>query len=149
MTSGNNRVVPIRKATSSDLEMVKRLADQNKEDLGFVLRPALEKSISDNELFVSERNGIVTGFVHYHHRRDQQTTLYHIAVCKTFRRMGAGIALVNALRDEAMRLEMTHILLKCPNSAPANLFYPEVGFSLSHTEEGKKRPLNVWIMQLR
>ena len=54
MTSGNNRPFTIRKATINELDAIKLLADQHKVELGFVLRPAMEKAILDREVFVAE-----------------------------------------------------------------------------------------------
>jgi N-acetylglutamate synthase-like GNAT family acetyltransferase len=146
MTFGSNGNFLIRKAVIEDLDTIKHLADLHKEELGFVLRPALEKAIIDQELFIAEAEGMVVGFVHYHHRRDQQTTLYHIVVSEDSRRAGVGQALVNALSEESNEMGKTFILLKCPQNLLANHFYEGVGFSLKRVENGKHRPLNVWVL---
>ena len=149
MTSGNSSAFSIRKATDGDLDAIKRLADRHKTELGFILRPALAKAIADRELFVAEvPQGPIVGFVHYHHRRDQQTTLYHIVVNEAFRRLGVGQALVHALSKEAERRGKTVVLLKCPQNLSANHFYQKIGFTLSVVEEGKRRPLNVWTLSV-
>lgn len=132
-----------------DLDAIKQLADQHKEELGFVLRPALQKAVTDQELFVAETDKEIVGFVHYHHRRDQQTTLYHIAVRATYQRQGIGAALIKTLHAEASRLGKSHILLKCPMELAANRFYSQCGFSLYGTSNGKRRPLNVWMLPVR
>lgn len=144
MTFGNNGRFSIRKPTTEDLNEIKMLADQHKEELGFVLRPALEKAIVDQEIFVAEIDDRVVGFVHYHHRRDQQTTLYHIAVDEPYRRLGIGQALLTALGDEAYSLNKALVLLRCPQNLPANHFYGKSGFTLLRVENGKRRALNVW-----
>ena len=150
MTSGNSSAFSVRKATSGDLDAIKRLADRHKAELGFVLRPALAKAIADRELFVAEvPQGPIVGFVHYHHRRDQQTTLYHIVVNEDFRGIGVGQTLIHALSKEAARRGKTVILLKCPQNLSANRFYQKLGFTLSVVEKGKHRPLNVWALSVR
>lgn len=148
MTSGNNSHFSIRKAALDDLDAIKQLADQHREELGFVLRPALEKAITDQELLVAEAEELIVGFVHYHHRQDLQTTLYHIAVREERRSQGIGRALIEALSIESSKRGRHQILLKCPKNLTANSFYANTGFSLTHAERGKKRELNVWVTHL-
>lgn len=144
MTSGSSRRFFIRKATSEDLDVVKQLADQHRAELGFVLRPALEKSITEQELLVAQVERHVVGFVHYHHRRDHQTTLYHIAVNANFRGQGIGKALIDALALESKQHGKQQILLRCPIDLTANSFYKRIGFSLLRDEDGNQRKLKVW-----
>ena len=148
MTSGNNGQFSIRQATPNDLNAIKGLADQHREELGFVLRPALEKAIADQELLVAEVEELVVGFVHYHHRRDRQTTLYHIAVREEHRSQGIGRALIEALSIESSSRGKGQILLRCPTNLAANSFYANIGLSLISAEEGKRRELNVWVSHL-
>jgi len=148
MTSGSSEHFIIRQATPEDLGVIKHLADQHKKELGFVLRPALEKAITDQELLVAQVEDQVVGFVHYHHRRDGQTTLYHIVVDTNFRSQGIGKALVDALTLEAKRHGKRQILLKCPVDLAANSFYQRIGFSLLRDEEGNRRRLRVWGTQV-
>jgi len=136
----------VRKATQADLEAIKELADSHKHELGFVLRPALARSIAREELLVAENHASVIGFVEYHHRQDEQTTLYHIAVTPDHRRMGVGEALINTLRAEARILGKSAIRLKCPADLPAKLFYEHIGFHSIGEELGKDRPLIVFAL---
>jgi len=138
----------IRKATLNDLDEIKALADENRYELGFVLRPALIRSINRKEVFVAERNKSIVGFVEYHHRRDSQTTIYHIAVCKTYRRVGVGRALINAVIEEAKKFNKKYILLKCPIDLPANKFYERLGFENFGICNGRNRKLIIWIKKL-
>lgn len=138
----------VRKATKKDLDAVKELADSHRNELGFVLRPALVRSISREEVLIAENSTGVMGFVEYHHREDEQTTLYHIAVIPNYRRKGIGRALVDALRSEAKLLGKRKILLKCPIDLPANGFYSRLGFQSVRKEEGKARNLHVWVLSL-
>jgi N-acetylglutamate synthase-like GNAT family acetyltransferase len=136
----------VRKAIKKDLDAVKELADSHRSELGFVLRPALSRSISREEVLIAENSTGVIGFVEYHHREDKQTTLYHIAVIPNYRRKGIGRALVDALRSEAKLLGKRKILLKCPIDLPANGFYSRLGFQSVRKEEGKARNLHVWVL---
>jgi N-acetylglutamate synthase-like GNAT family acetyltransferase len=140
--------VTVRKATSADLDEVKRLADSHKHELGFVLRPALAKSIGRDELLVAANRSVLAGFVEYHHRRDAQTTLYHLVVDGDHRGLGIGRSLVEALVSEAQEAGKSHIQLKCPADLKANSFYARVGFSRLGAQSGKKRELVLWRMDL-
>ncbi|MBK9232160.1 MAG: GNAT family N-acetyltransferase [Anaerolineae bacterium] len=91
----------IRKAMQSDIGILKALADAHKDEIGFILRPALAKSIDNREVFVVTLSGepAPVGFVDYHHRKDAQTTLYHIVVSPDYRGTGIGRKLVLVLQD--------------------------------------------------
>lgn len=138
----------VRPAQNADLDAIKRLFDAHRTELGFVLRPALARSILSRELLVATDEMTVFGAVHYHHRRDRQTTLYHIAVDDGSRRERVGTALIKALCADCIACKSRRILLKCPTGLPANNFYRAVGFQHQRTEAGKHRKLNVWIMEL-
>jgi GNAT superfamily N-acetyltransferase len=126
------------------LDAIKRLADSHKRELGFVLRPALARSIEREEILLAENHVRAIGFVEYHHRQDDQTTLYHIAVAPTYRRMGIGEALIGSLTNEARGLGKSIIQLKCPADLDARLFYQNVGFQPVRREPGKERVLVVF-----
>lgn len=134
----------IRKALLADLDDIKLLADAHKQELGFVLRSALARSIERSELLIAENSKGAIGFLEYHHRRDQQTTIYHIAVDQKYRRKGVGHSLLKKLVNESLFQNKRFIKLKCPEGLEAQLFYTQVGFSIVGQEEGKKRRLNVW-----
>jgi len=138
----------IRKATLADLGVIKGLADAHKNELGFVLRPALANSIERDEIFVAENSRGVIGFVEYHHRQDKQTTLYHIAVNPEHRRKGVGQQLVEALICDASEHGKGFIQLKCPVDLEANKFYRQAGFLRSCVQPGKNRGLVVWRLLL-
>lgn len=148
MTSGKTNNLTIRKATPADLDSIKVIADAHRQELGFVLRPALARSIMRGEILVAENSQGLIGFVEYHHRRDEQTTLYHIVVVANHRRQGVGEALIDALCDEALRLGKQVIQLKCPADLPAQEFYARLEFDLLGQEEGKARPLTIWSLSL-
>jgi len=128
----------IRRACVDDIDWIKRLADEHRDELGFVIRSEIERAVSKAEVFVEPE----IGFVVFHHRRDSQTTLYLIAVRE--KRKGIGKALVMAVIDDARRKGKEFIQLKCPVNLPANEFYKRLGFVLERVDEGKRRKLNVW-----
>ena len=138
----------IRTATQVDLGELKELADAHKDELGFVLRPALARSIAQGEVLVAEDKAGLVGFVEYHHRQDEQTTLYHIVVAPDYRRRGIGRRLIERLADEARMAGKGFIALKCPTALPANDFYARTGWLLVGSEPGKNRPLNLWRLVL-
>ncbi len=136
----------IRKARLADVDAIKALADSNRRELGFVRRAALSESILRNEVFVAEVGTLVAAFVEYHHRKDSQTTLYHIAVAEEHRMQSIGRGLLQALEREAIACGKRRVVLKCPVELSANCFYQKLGFVVHSTQEGKKRPLNVWVL---
>ena len=140
--------VTMRKATLMDLDELKRLADSHRYELGFVLRPALSRSIERDEILVAANRSTLVGFVEYHHRRDEQTTVYHLVVDTDHRELGIGRRLLEALISESKDLGKSHIQLKCPVHLEANDFYACLGFSDSGTESGKERHLVVWRLHL-
>src|SRR5690349_11765266 len=106
-------MVTIEQANIGDLESIKKLCDAHRTELGFVMRPSLETSIKEKEVLIardpSSDDQSCVGFVDYHHRRDKQSTLYHLAVVQGVRMSGVGRALVLALYDEARQHGKTHI----------------------------------------
>lgn len=138
----------IRAACREDLVAIKALADGHKHELGFVLRPALAKSIDRSELYVALDGENIIGFVDFHHRRDEQTTLYHILVDQSDRNKGVGRALIVALLRAARVAGKSYIQLKCPQDLDANGFYRHLGFRQVDIEQGKNRSLAVWRLSL-
>ena len=141
----NRSSIQIRKANRKHLRQIKEIADANKESVGFVLRPALLEAIQRDELFVAiARNGRILGFANYHHRLDENTTIYELCVKQKHRGNGLGRQLIEAIIVESKALGKQQIRLKCPISLEANQFYKRVGFQQIAVEAGKKRKLNVW-----
>lgn len=148
MTSGKSSQWYVRRALLTDLDTIKRIADSRKNELGFVLRPTLAESIARGELLVAEADGQVVGFVDFHLRRDKQITLYHIATVVDRQRVGIGNRLITMLSAVGRDLEATRVLLKCPADLEANHFYNALGFALQETQNGRKRALNIWTLEL-
>ena len=140
----------ITPAVKDDLDSLKSLADENKHELGFVLKPALEQGIAEGRIFVSRlsNSSEICGFVHFRHRRDRVTKIYHLCVQARHRHLGIGWRLLDELRMSANRLRQTCILLKCPEGLQANLFYQKCRFTQVETTEGKRRRLLTWELPL-
>jgi len=137
----------IRHAEASDLKAIKRIADSNREALGFVPRPKIEEAIVANRVLIAIDSGgkKTVAFVIYRHRKtDKQTTVYDICVEEAARKQGVGRLLLQKLYDECSNLDRDFIQLKCPIDLSANFFYDSVGFYKFCSEEGKRRRLNVW-----
>jgi len=128
----------------ADLDAIKRIADANKDTLGFVLRPALAENIARQWVLVAEEGSRILGFCNFRHRRDGQTTIYEICVSKDERGCGIGRAMIEALVKECHSC----IRLKAMQGTAANGFYQHLGFELVGTEQGKKRALNVWTISI-
>lgn len=143
MTSGVSEVI-ITKATFSDIDRIKQIADTHRKELGFVRRPTLIKAIDRAEMLIAKQNENIVGFVEYRHRRDEQTTLYNIAIVPEYRGLGIGRKLVQSLVIEAKGCNKRYISLKCPEDLVANHFYEALGFQLHKVETGKQRRLKIW-----
>jgi N-acetylglutamate synthase-like GNAT family acetyltransferase len=140
----------INEARSADLDKIKSLCDSHRPELGFVMRPSLALAIDRREIFIAcDNTQRLVGFVHFRHRRDQQTTLYHIAVDPNYRLHGIGTRLIEGLEKSSLDAGKTFILLKCPVTLSSNKFYERVGFRLVETLVGKARPLNLWRLDLK
>ncbi len=146
MTSGISNI-PLRKAVPEDLPVLKTLADAHRHELGFVHRQALLRSINRQEVIVAQNTDELVAFVEYHHRKDQQTTLYHIVVTPEYRGQGTGRALIEKLRQESHNLKKQLIRIKCPEDLEANQFYEHVGCQLIEKEKGKRRALLIWELE--
>jgi ribosomal protein S18 acetylase RimI-like enzyme len=135
----------IRKATMNDLDDIKKIADENKNIIGYVPRPALIESIEKQWVFVATHANKIIGFAKFRHRLDLQTTLYEICVDEPYRGKGVGRSLIHALEKEAKILGKEKIILKAPVDIPANKFYQHMDFICSETIPGKKQVIkNIW-----
>lgn len=127
----------IRYGTEADILAIKRISNQYKSELGFVNSAALKTSMTRYEVYVAEYLGQVVGFVNWHRRKDNWSTIYEVAVHKAYTGCGIGRALI-----EAVALPRQ---LKCTVDNPANEFYGQLGMVNRDTMPGRKRQLNVWI----
>lgn len=123
--------------------LAKNIADKHKHELGFVNIAALKEAEEREELEVIDK----TGFVHFHHRRDNQTTIYEIATI--IKRQGWGRLLFYRVLCSAVERGKKFIVAKCPEDLPSNGFYQKLGFKLAEVESGKKRRLNKWRYEIK
>ena len=130
----------------SDVDVVKRIADQHRAELGFHARQAYVDSLNKGELLIAKIADQIVGFTRYHHRRDNRTTLYEIAISPTARDKGIGRKLIVALIADCQRVSSRSLRLSCPVELPANRFYEAVGFikSTRRSRRGRSRPLFEW-----
>jgi GNAT superfamily N-acetyltransferase len=127
----------LRPALPEHVEMVKRVANQYKDELGFVNRSALLESVGRGGLWVACVGQRVVGFVNYRTRRDGVSVIYEIATDRNWTRRGIGGVLLSAV-PLPRRLKTT------ADNCRANEFYEGRGMMLVGIETGRKRVLNVW-----
>jgi N-acetylglutamate synthase-like GNAT family acetyltransferase len=130
-------------AKVEDLPRIKALADAHRQELGFVNRATLAAAINSDEILCC-----LQGFLHFHHRRDKISTLYHLCVSPEYRRQGVGRSLVTFWEEHSRTCGMETLRLKCPLDSEANGFYWRLGFTRVDIEPGKHRPLVVWEKKL-
>lgn len=126
----------IRLATEHDLNDIKRIANQNREFIGFVMKVALMEAIQKKSLLVFENLSGVVGFVHYHPRKDGWHTIHELAVSKQCQSKGIGQQLFDFV-PLPIRLKTTEDNIK------ALKFYAKNGMDIVRVENGKKRKLTV------
>jgi GNAT superfamily N-acetyltransferase len=130
----------VRLAEVQDLDWIKFLAERHRKEFSFVNRAILASGIENQEILCISNKG----FLHFHHRRDGRSTLYHLCVLPEERKRGIGKLLVAAWEDDARSHGVTILQLKCPIDLEANEFYRHIGFNQVDIQEGKRRKLLVW-----
>lgn len=126
----------IRLASEHDLTDIKRIANQNREFIGFVMKVALMEAIQKKSLLVFEDLSGVVGFVHYHPRKDGWHTIHELAVAKNLHSNGVGQQLFDSV-PLPIRLKTTE------DNVKALGFYAKNGMTIVSVENGKKRRLTV------
>jgi len=126
----------IRLASEHDLTDIKRIANQNREFIGFVMKVALMEAIQKKSLLVFENSTGVVGFVHYHPRKDGWHTVHELAVSKSIQGQRVGQQLFDSV-PLPIRLKTTE------DNVNALKFYAKNGMNIVRIENGKKRKLAV------
>lgn len=126
----------IRLASEDDLIDIKRIANQNREFIGFVMKVALMEAIQKKSLLVFDNSTGVVGFVHYHPRKDGWHTVHELAVSKNIQGHGIGQQLLDSV-PLPIRLKTTE------DNVTALKFYAKNGMTIVGIEKGKKRKLTV------
>ena len=141
--------IEVRKGRIEDIPKIKELAERERSSLGFLTKAVYKRAIEDEQIFVVLIDERVAGFqLYYHRKKDTQTTLYQKTVDKNFRHQGLARLLVDAVVQEAQEIGHKTILLKCPIDNESNEFHKKIGFVLARQEQGKKRKLNIWVMNI-
>jgi GNAT superfamily N-acetyltransferase len=135
----------IERATSGDVDAMKVIANQYKNELGFVNKTALFDSVLKGFVNVARlRSGEVVGFVEYNETtrgvNKGYSVIYHLAVDRAWLHRGIGRLLVYSV-PAPLRLKVTA-------DNPAHTFYERIGLKCISTESGRKRPLHVYEMNL-
>lgn len=130
----------IRLAVVDDLVIIKKIANQNRDFIGFVMKVALIEAISKKSLFVFDSVDGVLGFIHYHPRKDGWNTVHELAVMREHQGKGIGQALFDIV-PLPMRLKTT------VDNATAIAFYAKNNMLHVRNEQGKKRSLVVFEKQ--
>lgn len=105
-------------AQPEDLFQIKVLADAHRQELGFVDRATLAHAIAHQEVLY-----VPHGFLHFHHRRDNISTLYHFCVSREYRRLWIARQLIEAWEKHSRSQGIQTLRLKCPLNLEANGFY--------------------------
>lgn len=135
-----NDFFELRPAAVDEIDQIKKLADQNKQYLGFILLPTLIQAQKRDWLIVAvgKKTGKILGFINVWRRRDNWVTVMELCVVDCYRKYGIGVALMNYFPRP--------LKLKCTIENPANKFYARVGCKTAGIETGKKRKLQKWIL---
>jgi len=142
-------MIAIMEMNSQHIDQAKRLADNNRDALGFVLRGSFVDAVQKGFAYVAVQGEHVLGFVLFHHRvRDTQTTLYDICVDEQHRGRGIGKALYDRVLQDCRINNREFLQLTCPAKLPSNAFYRNRGMTLHETKQGKTQMLNVYRLAL-
>jgi len=137
--------VVIRLAEPEDLMAIKAIADEFRNELGFVYAAELVRGISSGSVIVAEVGGQIVGFIYFRCRKDRIAIIYAVAVTIGWQRRGIGSKLVSACKEVAKERGCVMMRLKCPiRSLGTNLFYKKLGFKLVGIVDGKKQKLMEW-----
>jgi GNAT superfamily N-acetyltransferase len=127
----------IRLAVVDDLDIIKKIANQNRDFIGFVMKVALIEAISKKSLLVFDSVDGVLGFIHYHPRQDGWHTVHELAVMREHQGKGIGKALFDTV-PLPIRLKTT------VDNSKAIEFYTKNDMLHVRNEKGKKRELVVF-----
>lgn len=133
----NSNEIIYRLGNENDIKSIKKITNQLRQELPFVMNVVLMDAISKDELYVADKDGLIVGFIHFHKRKDGWNTVHEIGILKEYQGTGVGKKLFNMI-PKPRRLKTTEDNIK------ANEFYKRQGLKLTGQEQGKKRLLNIW-----
>lgn len=132
----------IRIGAPDDAERCQQIARQWRDELPFVMLPALREAAARKQLYIADVDGQIAGFVHWYARRDGINTIHEIAVDRDHLQGGIGRTLLYSVPCP--------IRLKCKaNNDRANRFYANAGMQQEGTETTRKgTPLILWRLNI-
>lgn len=132
----------IRIGTPDDAERCQQIARQWRDELPFVMLPALREAAARKQLFIADVDGQIAGFVHWYARKDGINTIHEITVDRDHLQGGIGRALLYSVPCP--------IRLKCKaDNDRANRFYANAGMQQEGTETTRKgTPLIIWRLNI-
>ena len=122
------------------LEDVTALADDQKDELGFIPYIAYEQSCFKGNLFVAtiaEQQGeeLFAGYVLLGGRFPTKR-IFQLAVSPDYRDKGIGTLLVDAVVEDTDKRNFYQIVIKVGEKLLANKFWEKMQFGIVHTKEG-------------
>ena len=126
----------VRFAVETDIPTIKKIASQHSNQLGFVNSASLKDSVNRCSLIVATLNDMIVGFANYRTRRDGVSVIYELGVNRNHYRQRVGSALLASV-PRPTRLKVT------VDNLTAVTFYEANGFTITATEQGRKRMLHV------
>lgn len=130
----NLSMIKIRIAHTNDIDFCDKIARRCREELPFISRVQFASSIEKEELLLAEEGGEIVGFLRFHKRRDNLTTIYDLAISPDYRRQGIASRLIHYL-DAPLRVKTTE------ENGSALALYKRLGFIGRGIISGKKRNL--------
>lgn len=136
-------MILLRYGEPRDFLAISLIARKNDDTLGYIPYALIKESLTKKLVLVAEEECIV-GFVLYHHRKDDKTTLSYLCVAEHMRGFGIGSMLVAGCVQASMHAGKKELVLKAKEGIPANEFYRKQGFLLTKRVQGRKNRLCCW-----
>ncbi len=138
---------------SQYLEDIKKLANSQKEELGFIPYSAYDQSMCKGDLFVAtikQKTRLFAGFILLGGRFPTKR-IFQLAVSPQYHRRGIGAELVNAAVKDADKRGFFDIVIKVGERLPANQFWEKAHFVLEQTIKGGQvhSQVNIRIREIR
>lgn len=122
-------------------EIQKRVFRPNSKYVGFVMKVSLSESAQRGTLLISETNGEIDGAINYRITLKGYLTIYEIATSPSAVGRGVGTQMIDQLKSLGIDIK----LKVTEDNVVAHNFYEKVGFVLVGREQGRKRPLRVYM----
>lgn len=129
-------MIDIRLAKLEDIEQLNKIARQFNRELAYIPKAKYIQHINNNECHVATIENTIVGFVNWHRRKDNRSTIYELAVDKKHHKLGVGKRLIYSVPCP-IRLKVTQ------SNENARCFYEHLGFNTLWWEDGRKQRLCV------